>query len=1145
MEYRLLGPLEVLDGNGHRLPLGGVRQQSVLAALLLRADRTVALEQLVEQLWEEPPATAFRTVQVYVSRLRQELPAGAIERRAGGYAFRLDSDQLDLRVFEQAAQEGQAALAGNDCERAAQLLREALALWRGPALAGLTSDALRREAAGLEELRLQVLEDRFEADLACGRHRELVPELQALVADQPFRERPRAQLMLALYRAGRPGDALELYRETRRLLVDELGMEPGEELRKLEQAILRQDDSLGLPREVPLPDASGGRVEGASPRTPAPARTRRRRPVLLIGLACAAGGAVALSLLLPRVFREDTAAATYQPGTVLVDVKTHKKIASLPPNQLASPKFPVFSGGHVWLFNASPRSFVEIDPATGRVLTRFDPPDGMTDLPTSTPYAVDGRILWVGAGDDLVKFDIPLKEEAERFHLDKIVGTRGSTEGVALGGGLVWVGRDVGFGQVVAVDPETGELRHRFDNIHHRANVTYGGGRVWTADDGGVNVIDPSTHLVHDVPELEKTDLYFGPAAAENVVAFGGGFGWTTDPVKGVLYKIDPSGSIAAQYPVGRGVKGAFFSRGALWVRNEESGTVTGIDAITGKPRGVYRFGRLVTAEAVGAGVLVAALQPTTKDVVAGVKGKVLRLFSQRNPYADKGEPALEWNLAAGQIERATCANLLNYPDKPAPAGLQLQPEVAAAMPVLSRDKRTYTFTVRPGYRFAPPWNQPLTAETFRESIERALSPTLERLTKKLRGSDYPMPGEGLTDVRGEQRFRAGKARHISGLRANGQRLSITLTRPSPGFVYWFAPPSAFCPVPIGTPPIPGAANRRLGSSGTPDDFSMPSAGPYYVADWRRAHYVILRRNPNYHGPRPQKLDAIVLREDMDAARAVDLVRDGSWDGIISTGDVGAEHLDPLLNPDGAIAKRYGGRGSGGLQYNPGRQFQTGYLALNASRLPFSDQAVRRAAAFAVNRAKLASVWQQVPTDQLLPPDSVGFRDHRFYPLRRPNLQKAKAVMRGRRFSAVMTIQPACAPCLQEGQLVRADLGRIGIRVKLAPGRPFEVSDIADSGLLHGQPDSADFLHFLFRIGVPPSWPPHGVVQEVERVNRLYGRKRQLAAAALANRLTANVVPVIPDGIHVQGELFGPHVGCRVFPPNGVDLAALCRNGSR
>ncbi len=248
MEYRALGPLEVLDGSGHKLPLGGARQQTVLASLLLRAGKTVGLERLVDELWEEPPATAARTIQTYISRLRHLLPAGAIESRPGGYALLLNGARLDLHTFEQTAEEGRAALASGEQERAAQLLREALALWRGPALAGLTSDALRREAARLEELRFEVLEDRLEADLACGRQRKIVPELQALVAEHPFRERPRAQLMLALYRVGRSSDALEVYRETRRLLVEELGMEPGQELRSLEQAILQADTGLDLPQ---------------------------------------------------------------------------------------------------------------------------------------------------------------------------------------------------------------------------------------------------------------------------------------------------------------------------------------------------------------------------------------------------------------------------------------------------------------------------------------------------------------------------------------------------------------------------------------------------------------------------------------------------------------------------------------------------------------------------------------------------------------------------------------------------------------------------------------------------------------------------------------------------------------------------------
>ena len=166
--------------------------------------------------------------------------------------------ELDLERFEHQADEGRSALADGDYERAANLLRDALAIWRGPALAGLTSEPLRREAGRLEQARLSALEDRLEADLGSGRGGEVAPELTALVAEHPFRERLRAQLMRALYRAGRPRDALTLYRETRRLLVEELGMEPGQEMRELEQAILRQDVEIDRLKREPAYESGGG-----------------------------------------------------------------------------------------------------------------------------------------------------------------------------------------------------------------------------------------------------------------------------------------------------------------------------------------------------------------------------------------------------------------------------------------------------------------------------------------------------------------------------------------------------------------------------------------------------------------------------------------------------------------------------------------------------------------------------------------------------------------------------------------------------------------------------------------------------------------------------------------------------------------------
>src|SRR5215218_5869544 len=276
MEYRVLGSLEVLDGSGQRVPLGGTRQQTVLGSLLLRAGETVPLERLVDELWEQPPETAAKTVQVYVSRLRRLLTPGAIESRSGGYALRLDGDRLDLTQFERLAEEGRTALSAAEWERAASLLGQALALWRGPALVGLTAEALRREAGRLEEARLEALEDRVEADLARGRHREVVPELRALVAEHPFRERPCAQLMRGLYAAGRQAEALEVYRETRTRLDEELGLEPGAELRELERRMLSHDPALEhVSAAVPRPEPATAPLETAEP-------IRARRPATVV-----------------------------------------------------------------------------------------------------------------------------------------------------------------------------------------------------------------------------------------------------------------------------------------------------------------------------------------------------------------------------------------------------------------------------------------------------------------------------------------------------------------------------------------------------------------------------------------------------------------------------------------------------------------------------------------------------------------------------------------------------------------------------------------------------------------------------------------------------------------------------------------------
>jgi DNA-binding SARP family transcriptional activator len=252
MEFGILGPLEVRD-RGKTLALGAPRQRAVLALLLLNANQILPADRLIDQLWgDEAPETVKVILQGYVSNLRKILGAAAIVTRAPGYMLELEADRLDLHRFEALLAEARDAAAAADPARAATAFREALQLWRGPALVDFAYEPFAQAPIlRLDELRLTALEDRIEADLALGRHAELVAELEALVAEHPLRERIRGQIMLALYRSGRQAEALEVYREARRALVDELGIEPSQALQDLEQAILRQDPALDPPAPPP------------------------------------------------------------------------------------------------------------------------------------------------------------------------------------------------------------------------------------------------------------------------------------------------------------------------------------------------------------------------------------------------------------------------------------------------------------------------------------------------------------------------------------------------------------------------------------------------------------------------------------------------------------------------------------------------------------------------------------------------------------------------------------------------------------------------------------------------------------------------------------------------------------------------------
>ena len=280
----LLGPFEVRDGSAP-VRLGGRKPRALLARLALDANRTVPAERLIEDLWgEDAPGSAAKMVQIHVSQLRKALPPGVLVTSPGGYALAAEPEAIDLSRFERLRDAGRAALADDDPQRAADLLGEALALWRGEALAEFREPFAALEAARLAQLRLDCIEDRIDAELALGHHAAVTAELEALVAREPLRERARSQLMLALYRGGRHADALATLHDLRRILDEELGLVPSAALGELERRILRHDPSLlesarqpghrdpaaGRPSEPPAegPPAEATRVP------PAPERRR-------------------------------------------------------------------------------------------------------------------------------------------------------------------------------------------------------------------------------------------------------------------------------------------------------------------------------------------------------------------------------------------------------------------------------------------------------------------------------------------------------------------------------------------------------------------------------------------------------------------------------------------------------------------------------------------------------------------------------------------------------------------------------------------------------------------------------------------------------------------------------------------------------
>ena len=403
MEFRILGPLEVLE-NSRPLALGRLKERIVLAVLLLHANEFVSRERLIDELWgTSPPATARKAVNVYISKLRQTLTRNGhdpIATAEGGYRLGVDPDLLDAERLRSLIAQARSCIADGDSDPAAQLLQEALALWRGPTLAGIPLESFGRdEVAQLDELRLAALMDRIDCDLALGRHEQVLGELNLLVREHPLRERLRAQQMLALYRADRQADALDVYAEARQTLVDDLGIEPCEALQRLQQAILRHDPSLETPEGTAA-------VNGLPPSTAAPTPTptvgvedsaprRRFRPRRL---QLAVAGLVVLAASAAAAILSSSTAATPRvvPNSLVrLDPRSGKPTVVVPVGVEPGPI--AFTPTAIWTVNHGDRTVSRYDLRTHRVQTR----GGFPHQPYDVVADMAGNV-WVSSKTPIV-----------------------------------------------------------------------------------------------------------------------------------------------------------------------------------------------------------------------------------------------------------------------------------------------------------------------------------------------------------------------------------------------------------------------------------------------------------------------------------------------------------------------------------------------------------------------------------------------------------------------------------------------------------------------------------------------------------------------------------------------------------------------
>jgi YVTN family beta-propeller protein len=783
-QFQLLGPFEVSE-HGRPLDVGSGKQRALLALLVLRAGEVVSTDRLIDALWDErAPASAHNSVHIYVSRLRKALGNGRLQTRGHGYVLALEPEELDLSRFERLLGEGREFLAAGEAERAARTLRAALALWLGPPLSDFTSEPFAQgEIARLEELHLAALEERIEADLAIGRHAELVSELEALVREHPLRERLCAQLMLALYRSGRQAEALAAYQQARRMLAEELGLEPGRRLQELEGAILRQDPQLDPPGRAATLSGRARRKSGVMIAIGA---------ILLLSASMAVAGIELTRGGSPALEIGANALGVIDPAGNTID-------AEIPVD--AAPTSVARGEGAVWVTNTSAGTVSRIDPATHTVVDTI--PVGSSP----SGIAVGAGAVWVA---DHFDGTVSRIDPDTNTVVDLITVGNGPTA-LAFGEGSVWVTNSADR-TVSRVDPASGRVVIRAIKTDAVGRgIAVGAGSVWVTDESSRRVvrIDPDTNTV-----AETIGVGNGPTG----IAFGERAVWVANSLDGTVSRIDPaSASVTAILTVPDGPGAIAVGRGVVWVSEEFGERLARIDPDAVDPK-------VVGSVAIGnwpKGVVVAedGVWLAVQESGEGHQGGRLLALSVGG-LGDSIDPQASGTFASGPWGSLVYDGLTGFRRIGGAEGTQLLPNLATSMPDARDGGRSYTFRLRPEIRYAD--GRRVRAEDFRRALERAYE----------LGGELVDEGTAPTAVLGGDSCSKGRRCDLSkGVVTAGDTVTFRLSKPVPFFL---SDLSRLYPMPAGTP------SRDVGT------LPVPGTGPYAIDSFVPGRQVKLVRNPHF-----------------------------------------------------------------------------------------------------------------------------------------------------------------------------------------------------------------------------------------------------------------------------------------------------------